>query len=59
MGKSSLSKKAKLNKVLICILYHDINYDIGKLIKKIQVKKGDKILIILDGDSVVSVLERT
>ena len=49
MGKSSLSKKAKLNKVLICILYHDINYDIGKLIKKIQVKKRDKILIILDG----------
>ena len=49
MEKFSLSKKTKLNRILICILYHDINYDIGKLIKKIQIKKEDKILIILDG----------
>ena len=49
MGKSRLSKKTKINKVLICILYHDVNCDIAKLINNIQVTKKDKILIILDG----------
>ena len=49
MGKSRISKKTKINKILICILYHDINYDIFDLIKKIQVKKKDKIFNILDG----------
>jgi GT2 family glycosyltransferase len=49
MGKSRISKKTKIKKILICILYHDVNYDISNLIKKIKVKKKDKVLIVLDG----------
>ena len=48
MGKLNLSKEAKLAKVLICILYHDINCNLETLIRKINVNKKHTILIILD-----------
>jgi len=37
MGKLNLSKETKLTKVLICILYHDINCNLETLIKKIGI----------------------
>ena len=49
MAKYNLFKKTKLKKVLVCILYHDTKINLFSLIKKIDLKKKHKILIIVDG----------
>jgi len=49
MAKYNLFKKTKLKKVLVCILYHDTTINLFALIKKIDLKKKHKILIIVDG----------
>ena len=49
MAKYNLFKKTKLKKVLVCILYHDTKVNLFSLIKKIDLNKNHKILIIVDG----------
>ncbi len=48
MAKSNLSKKATINNLLVCILYHDIKIDLYYLLKKLHNNKI-RILIIVDG----------
>ena len=50
MAKYSISKKTGLEKVLVCVLYHNINIDLLNLIKNIGKNKNTSILIIVDGN---------
>ncbi|MDC0408210.1 glycosyltransferase [Candidatus Pelagibacter sp.] len=49
MAKDNLFKKTKLKKVLVCILYHNIDVNLSSLINKIEINKNHSILIIVDG----------
>jgi len=49
MAKLDSSKKTIKKKLLLCILYHNKNIRLGKLLDKIQLNLVDQILIINDG----------
>ena len=49
MAKSSIPKESLDQKVITCILYHDLKRDIRNLIKILSQNKLTDILIILDG----------
>jgi len=48
MAKFNLSKKAIINNLLVCILYHNIKIDLYNLLEKLKNRKT-KILVIVDG----------
>ena len=49
MAKSDLPKKTRINKkVLIAILYHDKKISLLNLIKELDPKKNEKVLVVLD-----------
>ena len=54
MAKYSLSKKTRLKKILICILYHDHKIDLLSLIDKINKNSNTTILVIVDGKKKIS-----
>jgi len=49
MAKLDSSKKTIKKKLLLCILYHNKNIRLGKLLDKIQLNLVDQVLIINDG----------
>jgi len=49
MAKLDLSKKTIKKKLLLCILYHNKNINLNKLLDKIQLDLVDQVLIINDG----------
>ncbi len=49
MAKLDLSKKTIKKKLLLCILYHNKNIRLSKLLNKIQLNLIDQVLIINDG----------
>ena len=52
MAKSNLSKKALINNLLVCILYHNIKIDLLRLLEKLKNSKI-KILIVVDGKLII------
>ena len=54
MAKYHSFKKTKLKKVLVCILYHDIEVNLYSLIKKIDLDKNHTLLIIVDGKKTIN-----
>ena len=54
MAKHNLLKKTKYKKVLVCILYHNNEINLFKLIKKISLKKQHRILIVVDGKIIIN-----
>lgn len=48
MAKFNLSKKTKLKRVLICLLFHEKNLSNLKILKNIAYNKNDHFLIIFD-----------
>ena len=49
MAKLDSSKKTIKKKVLLCILYHNKNIRLSKLLNKVQLNLIDQVLIINDG----------